>query len=242
MRITYYQFTSVDSTNSFAKKHMSDFAKDDFTVISAVEQTQGRGRLANKWFSPPGKNLYVTFAFFTTNDIAPFYYSQLAALSLQEALSKLAIQSQIKWPNDILVKGKKIAGILTEVQNADEKLFVALGIGLNVNMTEVELENIPKKATSILVETTHNQKIDELKEQIAKSFLQKLENSEKSKVALFQNEWKDQVSWMIAKKTAAKIGSEIIEGVISRIDNDGALVLLLDNREERTISSAELIS
>lgn len=241
MRITYYHIASVDSTNSFAKRKKSDFSGDEFAVISAGQQTSGRGRLDKSWFSPEGKNLYVTFAFSTEKDLPPFFFSQLASLVLKEHFANLGLKAKIKWPNDILVDGKKIAGILTEVEEKDNKLFIALGIGLNVLMTREDLKHIPKNATSLLLETKKSYSLDELKEKLALSFLEKLHASKQFGIEKYQNIWKDHVSWMVGQKIQAKTYSETIEGEVMRIENDGTLVLILDNRSERVISSAEII-
>ena len=173
MQLNYYHLDKVDSTNGWAKKHMGSFARDAFTVVSASEQTAGRGRNRRVWHSPKGQNLYISFAFFSK--IQPFFFSQIAPLCLLELLRELGIPATIKWPNDLLVDSKKIGGVLTEVESIEEsnEMGVVVGIGLNINMQADELTNIPKAATSILLETKKESSLASLTEKLATCFIKK---------------------------------------------------------------------
>ena len=119
-------FNEVTSTNDVAKKFGQDL-QTNFIVI-ADSQTKGRGQYGRKWESPPGKNLLSTFSL-KLSDKLPFQIiSFLVSISVCETLSYLGITANCKWPNDILVKASKIAGILIE---KDEARYY-IGIGLNV--------------------------------------------------------------------------------------------------------------
>ena len=158
MEIIYRHFDSLPSTNDWAKIHLETLSRAALTVITAVTQTQGRGRYGKRWISPAGENLYATFVFFTpTQD--PVQITHLLALSTSELLQEKDITAQIKWPNDLLVNRKKIAGILCETV-ADQG--IAIGIGLNVNMPIESLALIDQPATSILCETGAIQEIHPL--------------------------------------------------------------------------------
>ena len=128
----------VDSTNRAA----GDFARQgagEGTVVVAEAQSAGRGRMGRRWESPAGENLY--FSVILTPDVEPARVPQLAlvaAVAVHEGLARMCpdIAGRIKWPNDILVGGRKVAGILCEASlEADRVHRVILGIGVNVNGT-----------------------------------------------------------------------------------------------------------
>lgn len=130
---------SLESTNTYAKELLS--AKDcvDRTVIVAESQTKGRGQHTNKWESQDGKNLTFSIVFFPEDLQAyhQFYLSRAIALGLTDYLSTHVNNVSIKWPNDIYVGNKKIAGILIEntVMGANIRYSIC-GIGININQEE----------------------------------------------------------------------------------------------------------
>ena len=125
---------SVDSTNEEAKRHISDI--DNLSVLSAFEQTAGRGQRGNKWTSTPGENLMFSIVLKAPKISAKdqFVLNEIASLSVVDFLSKHGISSRIKWPNDIYVGSKKICGILIENSLRDSAVSSSIiGIGLNIN-------------------------------------------------------------------------------------------------------------
>jgi BirA family biotin operon repressor/biotin-[acetyl-CoA-carboxylase] ligase len=135
---------SVDSTNNFTAMLVKDRLIDHGTVILAEEQTKGRGQSGNRWHSEKGKNL--TFTLFIKPRGLPlanqFQLAVFVSVSILEMLSALGIEAKIKWPNDILVNEKKIAGIL--IENTIEEGLIRgsiLGIGLNVNQYYFDVQN-----------------------------------------------------------------------------------------------------
>ncbi|SHE44918.1 biotin--[acetyl-CoA-carboxylase] ligase [Caloramator proteoclasticus] len=150
--ILYYE--SIDSTNTFAKS-ISQNCKDGLVII-AEEQTKGRGRLGRTWVSPKRKGIWMSIILHP--NLPPSEAHKLTiitASSIYNTLCKFNVDIKIKWPNDILINGKKICGILTEM-NAELNHInsLVIGIGINVN-TEVEdfNEELTKIATSLRIET-----------------------------------------------------------------------------------------
>lgn len=149
--------SDIDSTNNFAAKLLSQNLCQNGAVIMADVQTQGKGQRGNVWLSESGKNLLSSFVFkpdnlSVENQIA---LTWATSLSLLETLRKFNIEALIKWPNDIFVGGKKIAGILIENQLQGSKISCSIiGIGLNINQTFFEDLN----ATSLFLET--NQQVE----------------------------------------------------------------------------------
>ena len=128
---------TVDSTNSEARRRISKV--DNLSVVSALEQTAGRGQLGNKWLSKPGENLTFSITLkFSGNDTLDVHdqcvISEIASLSVVDFLAANGIEAKIKWPNDIYVGNKKICGILIENGLTGSHISHSIiGIGLNIN-------------------------------------------------------------------------------------------------------------
>ncbi|SRR5581483_621583 len=147
-----HYFTELGSTNTRARE-LADAGAAEGELVVADAQTAGRGRLGRRWESPPRRNLY--FSLILRPTLAPADAAQItlmAAVALAETVdSFLAAPAEIKWPNDILVGGRKLAGVLTEAACAAAALeYVILGIGINVNYRRDEMpEAIRARATSL---------------------------------------------------------------------------------------------
>ena len=132
---------TADSTNNEAKRRLQDL--DNLSVLSALEQTAGRGQRGNTWSAKPGENLTFSIIMKFGEDGFPevraldqFVISEIAALSIVDTLAEYGIIAKIKWPNDIYVGDSKICGILIENSLRDTALASSIiGIGLNVNQT-----------------------------------------------------------------------------------------------------------
>jgi BirA family biotin operon repressor/biotin-[acetyl-CoA-carboxylase] ligase len=142
MHVHRIHLATVDSTNSYAKREAGTFGARDLTVITASEQTAGRGRGERSWVSRGEDDIKVTFAFQVPLVHLPKAYllSPLLSVTTRRALSSRGIGgSSIKWPNDLLFGGcRKVGGILCEMEgpmggSAGGAFFAALGVGLNVN-------------------------------------------------------------------------------------------------------------
>jgi BirA family biotin operon repressor/biotin-[acetyl-CoA-carboxylase] ligase len=128
--------SAIDSTNAFLRRHMQEFP--DGTAVTADTQTHGRGRLHREWFSPPGVNVYLSVLLKPA--VSPLLAPQLSLVAAAAALRALhaegCAEAGVKWPNDILWRGRKLAGILCEMDaEADLIHAVVVGIGVNVNLT-----------------------------------------------------------------------------------------------------------
>lgn len=217
----YYHFETTDSTNAFAKREISALKDNECFIISANAQTAGVGRLKRSWYSPQGKNLYLTLAFFS--NLTPFAFSQLLSLILVEYLSTTGLEATIKWPNDVLVNRKKIAGILTETVASHNSVAIILGIGLNLNMSEAEMRSISQPATSIFKETALACDPVQARDFIVEKFFTALNHMS---VAEIQQKWQEAVSWMIGEKRTINTLQKTYQGTISAFDPSGTLFLL----------------
>jgi BirA family transcriptional regulator, biotin operon repressor / biotin---[acetyl-CoA-carboxylase] ligase len=145
----FIDLETVDSTNRYAL----DYGKP-FVAVSAVKQSAGRGRRGHKWYSPEG-NLFLTITLPGTDT----RYTVLAGVATREAISEILPSEKplIKWPNDILVAGRKIAGILCESRSS----ITAVGIGVNINQTEWP-DDLVSKAVSLKLVSGNHYKISDV--------------------------------------------------------------------------------
>ncbi len=142
----------IDSTSTYAKK-ASD-SMPDGAVILADRQTAGRGRRGRQWDSAAGKGIWMSIVFKPSIQMSEaVMMTQMAGASVCDALLRLGYEAAIKWPNDIVIGGKKVCGILAEMEGEPEGLHhVIVGIGVNVNHQEQDFpEEIRNKATSLML-------------------------------------------------------------------------------------------
>jgi BirA family biotin operon repressor/biotin-[acetyl-CoA-carboxylase] ligase len=150
-RVIYYE--EIDSTNTAAKE-LGKQTGNHGALVLAEEQNQGKGRLGRDWSSPKGSGIFMTIVL--QPQILPVHASMLtlvAALAVNQGIRKVTgLDSYIKWPNDIVVNGKKVCGILTEMSTMNDKLeCVVIGMGINANR-DVFPEELKKTATSLKLE------------------------------------------------------------------------------------------
>jgi BirA family biotin operon repressor/biotin-[acetyl-CoA-carboxylase] ligase len=142
-------FDVIDSTNKYIKEHLTEIKPG--TLIDASKQTNGYGRKNRTWFDSENN---LTFSFLLKELIHEntHLYSQVIAVAILQALNQYNLNPMIKWPNDIMINHKKIAGILIESKIINDEIFIIIGIGLNVNQTTFD-STISSKATSMKNET-----------------------------------------------------------------------------------------
>ncbi len=230
----------IDSTNREAKD-LADEGAPEGTLILSEAQIKGKGRKGRTWFSPPKGGIYISLILRPTiSPVEAPKFTLLAAVAIAEALlSMTPLNIHIKWPNDILVNGKKIAGILTEMSTEmDAVNYIVVGLGLNVNTPKFP-DEIQGIATSILIETG---KVFP-RVRLIQAYLQRYETYyEMYKKTGFDpiiNRWKD-LSNIIGKKVEVNvIGNQFI-GEALDIDGDGALILRDDQGVFHRIISGDI--
>ncbi len=189
LNIKEFHFPHLESTNDWGKKNLLSYERSAITLIIADEQSAGRGQYGRQWLAPCG-NLYASFCFFMQEShYSVFALTQVMAISIIQSLQSTGLPFRIKRPNDILVRGKKIAGILCETIPAFPDLGIVLGIGLNVNMSDEWLDQIQKPATSLLVETGKVWQMTSIMENLKNCFCQNLAHFFKNDFSPFLNSW-----------------------------------------------------
>ena len=159
---------AIDSTNSFLKKKMSNLEIDDLTIVYSQNQFMGRGRNTKQWISEPNKNIaFSLFKRFKKSELEHiFLLNVIVSISILKLLKKYSVKNAfVKWPNDIMIRNKKISGILIEnTIKKDNSINSIIGIGLNINQTNFNNLNY---ATSIINEIGCHTDIDSFANELA---------------------------------------------------------------------------
>ncbi len=230
-------YQEVASTNDIACDLALKGIREGATVV-ADAQTRGRGRLGREWFSPRGVNLYLSTIL--RPPIPPWKGPQLVflgAMAVVRAVEGLGLRVEVKWPNDILVKGRKLSGILTEMSSEPERInFVILGIGVNVNMEEEMLPpELKGRATSLRGET--GRVVDRAR--FAASLIHHLNRYYRLFLdqgsAPILDEWKG-YSFLDGREVEVLGPGSVLRGIVLGVDDDGALLLRTSHGVERVIS------
>ena len=233
-----YYFDSTDSTQNFAMEIASN-DKENGTVIISKKQTVGRGRMKRKWKSPTG-GIWMSIIIHPKFDVSYATLVPIAtSLALCMAIEKiLKIKPELKWPNDVTLKGKKVAGVLVDttiISNEIENMV--LGIGLNFKIKPRELASSIKKTPNFYGVATLVKK-SERALPLVQQFLYELENVfqliNSRRIKKIKNEWIKRSS-TIGRNVSIITGEGNVNGKAIKIDNNGALIISKDKKAERIL-------
>lgn len=235
-------FDQLDSTNSEAY-HIAREGGEEGEVVVADCQLRGKGRLGRSWLSPPGANLYVSVILRPPIEAsnAPLL-TLMAAVAAVKAVRRISgIQPRIKWPNDLLVNGRKVAGLLNEMHaRAGRVDFVVLGIGINVNMRS---KTIPQEmrpiATSLWEELGHEISRVELLHALLGEVEGEYEVFLAGQRERILREW-EEFSQMVGTTVEVRSFREVIRGSVKGIDSHGSLILLTSDGSERNVIAGDV--
>jgi BirA family transcriptional regulator, biotin operon repressor / biotin---[acetyl-CoA-carboxylase] ligase len=232
-------FQETTSTNDVVEKLARDGVKEG-VVVFAESQTGGRGRLGRKWTSPSGKGLW--FSVLLRPKVNPQDTTQLtvaSATALRRAIAnQTRVQPKIKWPNDLLVEGRKLAGILTEMNaELDQVKYVILGIGVNVNLTAADFPpELRKTATSLKLETGKSVSRSDLAAAILRELDEDYARIAAGRFSAIAEEWEAHGT-TIGQQVAIRLGQREIRGRAEALGEDGALLVRTEHgRLERILS------
>ena len=219
-------FEETTSTNDVIEKLARDGVKEG-VVVFAESQTKGRGRLGRKWMSPTHQGLW--FSVLLRPKLSPQETTQLtvaSATALRRAIKKVTgLAADIKWPNDLLIGGKKVVGILTEMSaEVDCVRHVILGIGVDVNQGDFPPE-LHALATSLKIAAGgENICRAELATEILRELDADYARIGAGKFSQLADEWETACA-TIGKKVSVQMGSRLIRGCAEALDDDGALLV-----------------
>lgn len=209
----------IDSTSKYLKRNIRKY--DNFTFVYADEQSEGKGRGDHEWKSEAKKNLLISYIIKDKTIINNFnYLSILCGLVIAKILTNYGIKNiSLKWPNDVYVNDKKIAGILLE---GSVPTYIIVGVGINVNQVDFNGLN----ATSIKLETKKNRNIDVVLSDFIKETLNELSNIDKEKIISEYNK----LDYLKDKTIRFNYFGEQKEGIAKGINLDCSLKVISNNK------------
>ncbi|MCR4509491.1 bifunctional biotin--[acetyl-CoA-carboxylase] ligase/biotin operon repressor BirA [Pseudomonas sp. 32.2.56] len=235
-----YVVPSLDSTNAEALRLLSSSPALPFYVL-AERQTSGRGRRGRSWVSPFGENIYYSLVLRIDGGMRQLEGMSLAVgLALLQVVRDCGVSSAgLKWPNDVLVGERKLAGILLELSgDPADVCHVVIGIGLNVNMLAAEVGAIGQPWTSMRMELGRQLDRNDLVCALNRQLSHYLDIQLRHGFAALQDEWQRSHLWQL-RPVALTAGGEPVEGVVLGVDQSGAVRMQVEGIE-RVFSGGEL--
>ncbi len=237
-------WAEVDSTNAALARFIAEGCEEG-AVVLAEAQRAGRGRLGKSWISPPGVNLHLSVFFkpqITLSDAR--FFTLIGSIAIAETLELYGAKAQVKWPNDVLVVDKKIAGVLAEIRLHEGQLeHVILGIGVNLNIDRPTMDGVFGEAAAgatSLFEAVGRQ-VD--RNVFAAQLLGRLEQhyfafQEKGK-AVVLDQWRARS--FLGRRVSVKEEDMHVEGVALDLDDEGCLVVALDDGSSVRVREGEVV-
>lgn len=236
-----HHFLKTDSTNTQARRLAAE-GEEEGTLLVAEYQQAGRGRLDRRWESPPGKNLL--FSFILRPPWSPteaFYGTVLSSVSLCRVIRKtIGLQVGIKWPNDIYIGEKKLAGVLTEMAADPDRIeYMIIGVGVNCNWSPPNPPPEGQEATSLMEETGRPVSRLDLLTQFLEEAERLYEQAQKEGIRSLRTEW-DRYSLINGRRVTLISGKNRRSGTCLGIDQQGALILMTDEGKEETFITGDV--
>lgn len=234
-----YYFEQLESTNETADQLAREGCPEG-TVVLANEQTRGKGRKGNAWFSPADRNLYFSLVL-RTAAASLKYLPYMACLSVQRALARSGVNADLKWPNDVVVRDRKLCGILIQTSMEDQKLqFAVTGCGINVNVMEFP-EELRGAATSVALETGSVQPREALLASVLLEFERLYEKIDETAWEEFSAGLERSSTYLRGCQVKIMQDGEALEGTTAGLDGYGGLKIMTASGE-RTVYAGEVVS
>ena len=230
----------VDSTNKWAKEHLSELG--GMSVVYTYKQMAGRGRLERKWNYNGDGNIYASIVIKHRGSMKESYsnLTQYLSLVISEVFEEYGVQPVIKWPNDIKVEGKKITGILAEAVTDEIETNIILGFGVNLNCSKEDMEKIDKPATALNLVT--GMEID--KEQFFRRVLDKFcLGYDKFIGEGFQSirkEYKKRAEFL-NREVTVQVFDKFVSGIAKDVTKNGALKIVDNNGIEQVLYMGDIL-
>lgn len=243
MDVIFYE--KMDSTNTYSKKNM-DFLQDR-SLVSTNLQTDGHGRFERKWVDLGAENIYMSFVLKPSDKILPVHanLTQYLSVVLCKQLYSMGLSPQIKWPNDVLLNGKKVCGILAEsVIKGGLLKGIALGIGVNLNASAESLGKIDRPATSVNIELGQSVNKLEFRQKLADMFFADYDEFLSTGFEFIRSDY-ERLSFLQKQNDGHEIKvavfNRIKQGLFEGFDDNGNLLLLNTEGKVKTINMGEIV-
>ena len=243
-RYRIIEFAELESTNRHASAHLRELADGD--VIQAATQTAGHGRLQRRWLSHVPGNLCISLVL-KPRHAAPAALplanlSQLLALGVCRVLDAHGAPATIKWPNDVLVDGRKIAGLLAETvfQGASGLVGMVLGLGVNLNLAAEMLETIDQPATSLSVVTGKPVEVAAFRDAVLRDFFTACDEFLVSGFGMIREAYLARCRFLGTAVEIRRGQDAPLRGVAQGLTPDGALELMTADGVVRRVDLGEM--
>lgn len=230
MKTVYLE--TVESTNSYCKEHLAELF--DRTVVHAARQTSGRGRFNRNWIDLGSGNLFMSFVLKPSAAFRENFsnLTQYLSIVLCRVLEEYGIMPEIKWPNDVLVNGAKIAGILAEtVVHGKEFSGIILGIGVNLNAEPQGLSSVKDKIiTALNIETGKSINPDRFRNRLTGKFFEHYEDFLEEGFPYIKDEYIKRACFL-NREISVNVFHEEKKGIAETVNDKGELILKNNERE-----------
>lgn len=238
------EFAELDSTNRYACAHLADLQHGD--VIRADLQTGGRGRLNRSWISHLPGNLCLSLVLKPDPaDVARLplaNLSQLLALATCRALDTFEVSASVKWPNDIQLDGRKLAGILAETVTKGRNFQgLVLGLGMNLNLDAATLATIDQPATSLNLHRATPVSAQTVSSAVLQEFFGQYDAFMRSGFGLIRDEFLRRCQFL-GEPIKVRRANEILHGRAMDVNLDGALTMVDRDGQDHIIDIAEMFT
>lgn len=241
-RYRVIEFAELDSTNRFACGRLRELADGD--VIQAGIQTVGRGRWERKWISDVPGNLCLSLVLKPAGPPAALplaSLSQLLALSACQVLESYGVEPALKWPNDVQVRGRKIAGILAEtVVTGSEFLGLVLGIGVNLNLDATVIATVDQPATALNLELGRYVSVLTFRDALLETFFSRYRDFLHAQFPLIRTEYRQRCHFL-GRAITVRSPQLWVQGIARDISPTGELQLELPDGRHQQVGVGEII-
>ncbi len=233
----------IESTNSYAKANIS--ALENKTVVHALRQTCGRGRLNRKWVDLGQNNLFFSIILKPSETFNSIYanITQYASVIMCQVLENYGVNPKVKWPNDVMIDGeRKICGILSEtvIENGSLKGII-LGIGVNLNASEKDVKNIPDRVvTALNLEIGNNVNMDAFLNEFLERFFDKYDDFLLNGFEMIMNDYLNR-NCFLEKDLKIQVLNEIKSGYAKGINSNGELILNTNENKELILNIGDIL-
>lgn len=241
-RYRVIEFAELDSTNRFACGRLRELADGD--VIQAGIQTAGRGRWERRWMSDVPGNLCLSLVLKPAGSPAALplaSLSQLLALSACRVLESYGVEPALKWPNDVQVGGRKIAGILAEtVVTGSEFLGLVLGIGVNLNLDATVIATVDQPATALNLELGRYVSVLTFRDALLETFFARYRDFLQAQFPLIRTEYRQRCPFL-GRAITVRSPQQWVQGIARDISPTGELELELSDGRQQQVGVGEII-
>lgn len=242
--LTLFKLDTCDSTNNFIRRHLSELTEQFPVGVSSRTQLKGRGRGDRTWFCIPGKGLYMSLGFFVRTPQYLNMLSLIAGISISEILKRVTKREfTLKWPNDVMYQGKKIAGSLIEnIIKKDNIISICgMGINLNHNQTDFPME-LQEKAISLKIITGQSRESRDIEPQLIRMFFKWMDKLNKGETSSVINKVRQITHFKSGEEIIFNQNKKSIKGRFLEINQNGGIVIQHSSGEKGIYFSGEIDS